>query len=95
MVVRNAAYARDERPLDPACDCSTCRTFSRAYLRHLFVSGELLAMRLASVHAVHQLLTLVRDARAAIVAGRFASFRSTFLEKFHSGETLARANAPA
>ncbi len=95
MVVRNAAYARDERPLDPACDCSTCRTFSRAYLRHLFVSGELLAMRLASVHAVHQLRALVRDARAAIVEGRFAAFRAAFLERFHSGETLARANAQA
>jgi queuine tRNA-ribosyltransferase len=93
MVVRNAAYARDERPLDPGCDCSTCRTFSRAYLRHLFVSGELLAMRLASVHAVHQLVALVRDARAAILQGRFAAFRAAFLEKFHSGETLARANA--
>ena len=93
MVVRNAAYARDERPLDPDCGCSTCRTFSRAYLRHLFVSGELLAMRLASVHAVHQIRALVRDARAAILQGRYAAFRAAFLEKFHSGETLARANA--
>jgi queuine tRNA-ribosyltransferase len=93
MVVRNAAYARDERPLDPECDCSTCRTFSRAYLRHLFVSGELLGMRLASVHAVHQVRRLVRDARAAILEHRFAAFRAAFLEKFNSGETLARANA--
>jgi queuine tRNA-ribosyltransferase len=93
MVVRNAAYARDERPLDPDCDCPTCRTFSRAYLRHLFVSGELLGMRLASVHAVHQIRRLVRDARAAILEKRYAAFRAAFLEKFHSGETLARANA--
>jgi queuine tRNA-ribosyltransferase len=93
MVVRNAAYARDERPLDPECDCPTCRTFSRAYLRHLFVSGELLGMRLASVHAVHQIRRLVRDARAAILEKRYAAFRAAFLEKFHSGETLARANA--
>ena len=95
MVVRNAAYARDERPLDPGCDCETCRHFSRAYLRHLFVSGELLGMRLASVHAVHQLRALVRDARAAILEGRYAAFRAAFLEKFHSGETLARANVQA
>ena len=90
MVVRNAAYARDERPLDPECDCTTCRHFSRGYLRHLFVSGELLAMRLASVHAVHQMCTLVRDARRAILENRYAAFRAAFLEKFNSGETLVK-----
>ncbi len=91
LVVRNAAYARDERPLDPGCDCATCRKYSRAYLRHLFVSGELLGMRLASVHAVHQMISLVRRARASIAEGRYAAFRAEFLEKFHSNETLVRA----
>jgi queuine tRNA-ribosyltransferase len=91
LVVRNAAYARDERPLDPECDCDTCRKFSRAYLRHLFVSNELLGMRLASVHAVHQMVSLVRRARAAIADGRYGAFRAEFLEKFHSNETLVRA----
>jgi queuine tRNA-ribosyltransferase len=91
LVVRNAAYAQDERPLDPDCDCTTCRKYTRAYLRHLFVSGELLGMRLASVHAVHHMVSLVRRARTAIREGRFAAFRSQFLEQFASGETLARA----
>ena len=91
LVVRNAAYARDERPLDPECDCDTCRKFSRAYLRHLFVSGELLGMRLASVHAVHHMISLVRRARAAIADARYGAFRREFLEKFHSNETLVRA----
>ena len=91
LVVRNAAYAQDERPLDPDCTCSTCRTYSRAYLRHLFVSGEMLGMRLASVHAVHHMITLVRRARAAIQQGCFAAFRQQFLERFASGETLVRA----
>lgn len=91
LVVRNAAYARDERPLDPECDCATCRKYSRAYLRHLFVSGELLGMRLASVHAVHQMVSLVRRARAAIAEARYEAFRAEFLEKFHSNETLVRA----
>ena len=91
LVVRNAAYARDERPLDPECDCSTCRKFTRAYLRHLFVSGELLGMRLASVHAIHQMISLVRRARAAIAESRFAAFRAEFLQKFLSNETLVRA----
>jgi queuine tRNA-ribosyltransferase len=93
LVVKNAAYARDERPLDPACDCYTCRKFSRAYLRHLFAAGELLGMRLASLHAVHHMIRLVRDAREAIIAGRYAAFRMDVLEKFHSGETLVPAAA--
>jgi queuine tRNA-ribosyltransferase len=91
LVVRNASYARDERPLDPECDCDTCRKFTRAYLRHLFVSNELLGMRLASVHAIHQMVSLVRRARAAIAEGRYAAFRAEFLEKFQSNETLVRA----
>ena len=91
LVVRNAVYALDERPLDPACDCATCRKYSRAYLRHLFVSGEILAMRLATVHAVHQMVSLVRRARAAVQQGRFAVFHRQFAEQFASGETLASA----
>jgi queuine tRNA-ribosyltransferase len=89
LVVKNAAYAHDERPLDPECDCWTCRRFSRAYIRHLFAARELLGMRLASVHAVHHMIGLVRRARAAVADGRFAAFRAAFLERFHSGETLA------
>ena len=89
LVVKNAAYAQDERPLDPQCDCYTCRRFSRAYLRHLFAAGELLGMRLASIHAVHHVLSLVRRAREAVVAGRYAAFRREFLDAYHSGESLA------
>jgi queuine tRNA-ribosyltransferase len=91
LVVKNAAYAHDERPLDPECDCYTCRRFSRAYLRHLFSVGELLAMRLASLHAVHHMLSLARRARSAVHSGTYAGFRSEVLERFHSGETLAVA----
>lgn len=89
LVVKNAAYAYDSRPLDPECDCYTCARFSRAYLRHLFAAGELLAMRLASIHAVHHMVRLVRRARAAIEEGRYAAFRAAFLERYRSGETLA------
>ena len=91
LVVKNAAYALDERPLDPDCDCYTCRTFTRAYLRHLFAVGELLGMRLASLHAVHHMMRLLQRARAAIVEQRYAAFRADFLECFQSGETLAPA----
>ena len=89
LVVRNASYAHDERPLDPECTCSTCAQYTRAYLRHLFASGELLGMRLASVHAVHHMISLVRRARTAIVEGRYAEFRTRFLEQFASRDTLA------
>jgi queuine tRNA-ribosyltransferase len=94
LVVKNAAYARDERPLDPACDCYTCARFSRAYLRHLFAANELLGMRLASIHAVHAMIALVRRAREAVFAGRYAAFRAEFLERYHSSETLAREPGP-
>ena len=89
LVVKNAMYAHDERPLDPDCDCSTCRRFTRAYLRHLFAAGELLGMRLASVHAVHQMVQLARRAREAVRAGVFATFRSETIARFESREHLA------
>jgi queuine tRNA-ribosyltransferase len=95
LVVKNAAYANDARPLDLDCTCYTCRRFSRAYLRHLFASGELLAMRLASIHAVHHLVDLARRCRAAVIEGRYAAFRAAFVERFHSGETLAPSTAGA
>ena len=91
LVVKNAIYAHDERPLDPECDCFTCRRFSRAYLRHLFAAGELLAMRLASVHAVHHMVQLARRARAAIVEGTYRTLRDELVARFQSGEHLAPA----
>ncbi len=91
LVVKNAIYAHDERPLDPECDCPTCRRFSRAYLRHLFAAGELLAMRLASIHAVHHMVGLARRAREAVLGGGFAAFRAEVVARFESGEHLAPA----
>jgi queuine tRNA-ribosyltransferase len=92
LVVKNAAYATDPRPLDPECACSTCRRYTRAYLRHLFAAGETLAMRLASIHAVTQMVQVARRAREAVLQGRFAEFRRAFVSRFESGETLV---APA
>jgi len=93
LVVKNAAYAADPRPLDLECDCYTCARFSRAYLRHLFAAGELLGMRLASIHAVTHMIGLVRRARRAVLEGRFREFREAFVERFRSGETLAPSGA--
>jgi queuine tRNA-ribosyltransferase len=67
--VRRAELRDDAGPLDPKCVCSTCTRFSRAYLRHLFAADEMLGPRLLSLHNVHFLVSLVRDVRAAIVAG--------------------------
>jgi queuine tRNA-ribosyltransferase len=71
----NARHERDDAPLDPACDCEVCRTFSRAYIRHLFKAKEMLAMRLAVMHNLFFYNNLMRETRAAIEAREFASFK--------------------
>ncbi len=83
--VKNARFAEDEGPLDPECTCSTCTTFSRAYLRHLFRAGEILALRLNTVHNLHHYLRLMDGAREAIQEGRFASFRRARLDGYARG----------
>jgi queuine tRNA-ribosyltransferase len=74
VVIKNAAYARDPNPPDPGCDCYTCRNFSLAYLRHLFMAREILAMRLNSLHNLHYFLGLMRHARKAIEEDRYGAF---------------------
>ena len=76
--IRNARYKTDEAALDMTCACSTCARFSRAYLHHLDRCGELLAPMLASVHNLHFYLDLMRQARAAIEAGNFTGFDTSF-----------------
>lgn len=79
--LKNEKYRLDDRPIDPTCDCPACRSFSRAYLRHLFVAGEMLAMRLAVLHNLHFYNTLTQRIRAALDAGTFAEFRAEYSEK--------------
>ena len=78
LVVKNAAYARDFRPPDPDCDCYTCRNFTRAYLRHLFNAGELLAPNLATIHNVTYYQRLMRDIRRAVLEDGFLEWRDAF-----------------
>ena len=78
VVVKNAAYANDFSPVDPECDCYTCRNFSRAYLRHLFNAGELLAPNLATLHNVTYYQRLMKDIREAIAHGGFSEWRDAF-----------------
>jgi queuine tRNA-ribosyltransferase len=82
LVIRNARYVRDPAPLDAECRCEACRFFSRAYLRHLFMTRELLAYRLLSLHNVTFYQRLMGDMRQAIVEGRFAAFRARFLARY-------------
>ena len=74
MNIKNEKYARDDSPLDATCACPTCRCYSRAYLRHLFKAGEVLALRLAVWHNLHFYNALMADARIAITQNRFGSF---------------------
>jgi queuine tRNA-ribosyltransferase len=78
MVLRNARYARDFRPLAEDCDCYACRRYTRAYVRHLVKAGEMLGARLLTVHNLRVLHRFVEDLRAAIGAGDLAAFRSSF-----------------
>jgi queuine tRNA-ribosyltransferase len=84
LAIRNSRYERDPGPLDPECGCYTCRTFSRAYLRHLFNAGEVLALRLGTIHNLSFYLDLMRKIRKSLEENRFSEFKKVFLAK---GET--------
>ncbi len=82
--VRNARFARDDRPLDPECQCAVCRRYSRAYVRHLYNSGEMLAATLCSYHNLAVYLDSMRLIRQSIALGEFTEFRACFLSKLQS-----------
>jgi len=82
LVIKHARYREDARPLDETCDCYTCRHYSRAYLRHLFMAREILAMTLNTVHNIRFYLRLMERARASIEGGAFEQFRAEFLARY-------------
>ena len=82
LVVRNAAYAEDFRPIDERCGCYTCRNFSRVYIRHLFKAEELFALRLLTIHNLHFLLDFTKQIRSAIASDTFPELRERFLENY-------------
>ena len=82
--IKNATFRLDPAPLDAECDCVACTRFSRAYLRHLFVTEELLGLRLLSLHNVHFLVALMRQARSALFAGTFRGWSRDWLARYHS-----------
>jgi queuine tRNA-ribosyltransferase len=84
LTIRNAPFIEDFSSLDPACSCYACRNFSRAYLRHLFNSEEILGLRLVSLHNIHFFLQMMQEARAAIAEDRFPEFKREFLVKYNN-----------
>jgi queuine tRNA-ribosyltransferase len=83
VVIKNARYKNDHSPVDSTCDCYTCRNYSRAYLRHLFMAGEILAMVLNTIHNVRYYMHLMERIRTAIRDGRYAAFKKAFIERQH------------
>ncbi|MCL5031068.1 MAG: tRNA guanosine(34) transglycosylase Tgt [Bacteroidetes bacterium] len=81
LSMRNARYKNDFNPVDEQCSCYTCKNFSRAYLRHLFIAGEILALELASIHNLHFYLNLVKEARHHIKTGNFLEWKSKIINK--------------
>jgi queuine tRNA-ribosyltransferase len=93
--IRNARFAEDAGPADPACDCTACKRFSMAYLHHLFRNEELLGYRLASEHNVRYLVRLCERMRAAIGAGEFVAFAEEFLGRYRAVDEVVRAEQKA
>jgi queuine tRNA-ribosyltransferase len=89
VVIKNAGYARDPGPLSPDCRCYACRHYSRAYLRHLFISREILAYRLLTLHNLYYYFELMARMRQALAAGCFADFHRDFYAKRDQGGNLS------
>jgi queuine tRNA-ribosyltransferase len=85
VLIKNARYTQDQQPIDPACSCSVCRRYSRAYLRHLFAAGEITAAILATHHNVHFYLDIMRQIREAIGFGNLAKFSSAIHARYAAG----------
>jgi len=89
--IKRAEFRADRRPIDEECDCACCTRFSRAYIRHLFLADEMLGLRLLSLHNVHFLVSLMREARSALLGGTFDGWSETWLQRYHSRTTPAPA----
>jgi queuine tRNA-ribosyltransferase len=83
--LRNACYKDDLRPIEKGCSCPACQNYTRAFLRHLFMSDEILGPRLLSIHNLHFFYALMREIREAIGQGRFSEYRNQRLEELESG----------
>lgn len=87
LVIKNASYAEDDRPLDEGCDCYVCRNYSRGYIRHLLKAGEILGQRLTTYHNLYFLVHLMKNARKAILEDRFPEFKEEFIRNYKMGNS--------
>ena len=94
MAIKNAQYVEDPMPAEPGCSCYACRHYSRAYLRHLYLAGEILAMRLNTIHNLHFYLQLMKDMQQAIAEDRWDGFIQDFNSRWESGKEPAEAQPP-
>jgi len=85
--LRNAKYKNDPNPIEPECECYTCRNYSRAYIRHLFMSGEIMASRLTTFHNIFFYVRMLQLARKAIINDEYKSFKEDFLIRYFNGGT--------
>jgi queuine tRNA-ribosyltransferase len=82
LVIRNAEYARDFKPIDENCSCYACKNFTRAYIRHLVKAGEILGATLLSIHNVHATVDFMKEIREAINGGYFLQYKDEFFENY-------------
>ena len=88
LIVRDARYAHDYRPIDPECNCPACRNHTRAYIRHLLKAGEMYGLRLVALHNLHFLLNLMEQIRYAIMNDSLLDFRKEFYQKYYGTDVL-------
>ena len=87
MVIKAARYAEDFSPIDEKCSCLACKNYTRAYIRHLFQSGEIAGLRLATIHSLYFYLNLMKEIRESISKGVFTEWRNHFLKEYNSSES--------
>jgi len=90
LTIKNAKYFDDFTPLDPECDCYVCKNYTKAYLRHLYKSNEILSSRLMSYHNLHFLLNLMKNIRQAIMEDRLLDYKDAFFEKYYGEKGPAK-----
>ena len=90
LVVKNAIYERDFRPLDENCSCYTCQNYTRAYIRHLFKADETFGLRLTSYHNLHFLINLMTQVRQAIMDDNLLEFREAFMEEYGYNQKMLK-----
>jgi queuine tRNA-ribosyltransferase len=82
--IKRSEFRDDPRPIDESCGCPACLRFSRAYIRHLYTADEMFGLRLLSLHNVHFLVSLMHDARRALLGGTFDGWSDSWLRRYHS-----------